>query len=90
MCSSDLDDLNTALMRPRVHLSGDPDVTYYEPGLDQGALAGLSNAGHRTAATPEIGLVNALYCPDGLPTTPLTCDMAVDPRGAGLASGSMR
>ena len=84
------DDLNTALMRPRVHLSGDPDVTYFEPGLDQGALAYLSNAGHRTQATPEIGLVNALYCPGGLPTTPGTCDMAVDPRGAGLASGSMR
>lgn len=84
------DDLNTALARPRVHLNGDPDITYYEPGLDQGAQSYLSNAGHRIQAVREIGLVNALYCPAGLPTTPETCDMAVDPRGVGLASGSMR
>ena len=81
--------LEAAVAAPRVHLSGDPDVTYHEPGLDAGALAMLSSAGHRTAATPVIGHVNAISCPDGLPNEPNTCHMAADPRGQGLAAGSM-
>ncbi|HEY9163969.1 MAG TPA: gamma-glutamyltransferase, partial [Magnetovibrio sp.] len=87
-----LDDqgLQAAVAAPRVHLSGDPDVTYHEPGLAAGAVATLSAAGHRLATTPVIGLVNAISCPDGLPTKPGTCAMAADPRGQGLASGSMR
>lgn len=82
--------LEAAVTAPRVHLSGDPDVTYHEPALTAGAVAALSAAGHRLATTPTIGLVNAISCPDGLPTQPNTCAMAVDPRGQGLASGSMR
>lgn len=82
--------LEAAVTAPRVHLSGDPDVTYHEPALVAGAVATLSAAGHRLATTPTIGLVNAISCPDGLPTKPETCAMAVDPRGRGLAVGSMR
>lgn len=78
-----------ALAAPRVHNGGDPDVTYYEPGLDAGALSHLSALGHRVDAAQALGLVNVLYCPEGLPTTPQTCEMATDPRGTGLASGSM-
>jgi len=83
-------DLKAAVIQPRVHLSGAPDVTYYEQGLDPAVVDSLSKAGHRLAATRKIGLVNALSCPGGLPTAPDTCQMMVDPRGAGLASGSMR
>lgn len=79
-----------AIAAPRVHNSGDPDVTYYEPGLDAIALSRLTAAGHKTAATQVLGQVNVLSCPNGLPTSPGTCEMAVDPRGAGLAAGSMR
>jgi len=82
--------VESAVAAPRVHLSGDPDVTYIEPGLDAGAQAKLASAGHRTAATPVIGLVNAIACLDGLPHKPGTCQMAVDPRGQGLAAGTMR
>jgi len=82
--------LKDALAQPRVHLSGNPDVTYYEQAVSSETLNALSNAGHRMQATPEIGIVNALYCPGGLPTLPQTCQMGPDPRGAGLASGTMR
>jgi len=79
-----------AVNAPRVHNGGDPDTTYHEPGLDPTALNRLTTAGHRVAATPVLGQVNVLYCPEGLPTTPGSCQMVADPRGAGLASGSMR
>lgn len=87
-----LDDqgLESAVAAPRVHLSGDPDVTYHEAGLSAGAVATLSAAGHRLAKTPVIGMVNAISCPGGLPTKPDTCAMAADPRSQGLAAGSMR
>jgi len=84
------ENLRTAISQPRVHLSGAPDVTYHEPNLGPKALKALSKAGHRTQTTPEIGQVNALYCAKGLPSAPETCQMATDPRGSGLASGSMR
>ena len=78
-----------AVAAPRVHHGGDPDVTYYEPELSVEALAHLSQTGHRTAATPVLGGVNVLSCPGGLPTKPASCQMIADPRGLGLAAGSM-
>jgi len=83
------ENLEAAIAQPRVHLSGAPDVTYYEQNLDAAALQMLIRAGHQTQATSVIGSVNAIACPDGLPTGAGTCRMAVDPRGQGLASGSM-
>lgn len=82
--------LKAALAQPRVHLSGNPDVTYVEQSVDATTLSRLVKAGHRTQATLMIGSVNALYCPGGLPSLPQTCQMATDPRGFGLASGTMR
>lgn len=81
--------LEAAVATPRVHLSGDPDVTYHEPGLNAGAVAALLSAGHRTQATPVIGQVNAISCSGGLPVAPGSCNMAADPRGQGLTAGSM-
>jgi len=78
-----------AVAAPRVHNGGDPDVTYVEPTLDATALSRLTAAGHHTAVIQALGQVNVLYCPDGLPTRPMTCQMVSDPRGAGLAAGSM-
>ena len=78
-----------AIAAPRVHNAGDPDVTYFEAGLDEQAKAHLSTLGHRTAATPVLGQVNMLFCDGGLPTKPATCQMKADPRGAGLAAGTM-
>jgi len=78
-----------AVAAPRVHNGGDPDVTYIEPTLDPAAQSHLAAAGHTTAPLPYLGQVNVLYCPEGLPTTPARCQKAADPRGAGLAAGSM-
>ncbi len=41
------------------------------------------------AGAADIGLVNALSCPGGLPGKPNLCRIATDPRGAGLAAGSL-
>ncbi|MEG3619178.1 gamma-glutamyltransferase [Magnetovibrio sp. PR-2] len=81
--------VSDAIAAPRIHNGGDPDVTYFEAGLDESAKAHLSTLGHRTAATPVLGQVNMLYCGGGLPTKPATCQMKADPRGAGLAAGTM-
>ena len=78
-----------AVSAPRVHNGGDPDVTYFEPNLDAAAQSQLTALGHRTAPIQALGQVNVLYCPEGLPTKPLSCQMTADPRGAGLAAGSM-
>jgi len=82
-------DAKQAVAAPRVHNGGDPDVTYFEPNLDTAAQSHLAAAGHSTAQIPYLGHVNVLYCPEGLPTKPLRCQMTADPRGAGLAAGSM-
>ena len=82
-------DAKQAVAAPRVHNGGDPDVTYFEPNLDGAAQSHLAAAGHTTAQIPYLGYVNVLYCPEGLPTKPLGCQMMADPRGAGLAAGSM-
>ncbi|MBF0251112.1 MAG: gamma-glutamyltransferase [Alphaproteobacteria bacterium] len=81
---------DVAVAAPRAHHGGDPDVTYHEPELDGSAQQYLSAAGHRLAATPVLGQVNVLYCPKGLPADPASCEMTSDPRGAGLAAGSMK
>lgn len=78
-----------AVSAPRVHNGGDPDVTYIEPGFDANARGYLTALGHRIAETPVLGSASVLYCPYGLPTSPATCQMVADPRGAGLAAGSM-
>lgn len=82
-------DAKQAVDAPRVHNGGDPDVTYFEPTLDAAAQSHLAAAGHTTAQISYLGQVNVLYCPEGLPTKPLRCQMSADPRGAGLAAGSM-
>ena len=79
-----------AVQAPRVYNGGDPDMTYYEQTLDQVSVGKLTTTGHKVLAVQGLGEVNVLYCPEGLPTKPDTCQMASDPRGAGLASGSMR
>lgn len=80
--------LGAALAAPRVHHSGAPDITYYEQILPQNAKTYLSQRGHQIAATPKLGLVNAAFCPGGLPREPDSCVMGTDPRGSGLATNA--
>ncbi|MCH8237779.1 MAG: gamma-glutamyltransferase [Proteobacteria bacterium] len=81
--------LEKALAAKRVHNGGVPDLTYYEQGLDAATVKNLTRRGHRLSSTPAIGLVNALFCPSGIPIKErASCSIRNDPRGFGLASGA--
>ena len=77
--------LEGALNAKRVHNNGDPDLTYYEPGIPAETIAGLTRRGHTVAATPRLGIVNAASCPEGLPREPEGCEVSSDRRGSGLS-----
>ena len=82
--------LQQAITTKRVHHGGNPDLTYYEPGFDPSLLQALRSRGHKVAATRNLGLVNAVSCPGGLPRDPSSCALRTDPRGSGLASALER
>jgi len=82
----DNEKLLQAISSPRVYHGGMPDITFYEPRLPEKAKSFLIQRGHHIAATPLLGLVNAVYCSGGLPRDPETCVIKTDPRGSGLAS----
>lgn len=77
--------LEASMRAKRLHSSGKPDIVYYEQGYDEAAIKELINKGHRVAATPSLGKVNAVSCLQGLPYDPESCEAASDPRGFGLA-----
>jgi gamma-glutamyltranspeptidase / glutathione hydrolase len=77
--------LEDAIQAKRLHHSGAPDIVYYEQGYDEQVINGLIKKGHRVAATPSLGKVNAVGCTQGLPFDPNSCEAATDPRGYGLA-----
>jgi gamma-glutamyltranspeptidase/glutathione hydrolase len=77
--------LDVSIRARRIHHGGAPDTTYYEPGFSREEIAALTARGHKVAATPVLGLVNAIDCPDGMPRNPNQCAIATDPRGFGLA-----
>jgi len=81
--------LEGALSAKRVHNGGNPDLTYHERGLNAGVLEGLSKRGHPLSPIGNMGLVNAIFCPAGIPSDDvLSCETRADPRGFGLASGA--
>jgi gamma-glutamyltranspeptidase / glutathione hydrolase len=80
--------LSEAISMARVHHSGIPDITYYEPHLAEVTKSFLIQRGHQIAATPTLGFVNAIYCSGGLPVYPDTCIVKSDPRGNGLATSA--
>lgn len=76
--------LESAMNAKRLHHSGAPDIVYYEQGYDEAAIEALIKKGHRVAATPSLGKVNAVGCTQGLPYDPNSCEAVSDPRGYGL------
>ncbi len=81
--------LERAISAKRVHNNGDPDLTYYEQGIPSAVLKDLSKRGHRLSPTESVGLVNAIFCPSGIPSKEvLSCETRADPRGFGLAAGA--
>lgn len=84
------EDLETAITARRVHHDVASGVTYYEKGTSAAVVNSLTAKGHRVGPTAAIGLVNALFCPIGVPATERgeSCQLKADPRGHGLAAGS--
>ena len=81
----EIEDLEASVAAKRVHHSGAPDIAYYEQGFDEALIQSLISRGYRVGATPVLGRVNALGCPQGLPYDPKSCQSVSDPRGYGLA-----
>ena len=77
--------LDQALAAKRLHHGAVPDLTYYEKGMSDSTLDSLVGRGHKVGATQQLGQVNAIWCPGGLPRAPESCAVEVDPRGYGLA-----
>ncbi len=77
--------ITNAMAEKRIHHGGEPDITYYETGMDSEVVDGLTKRGHQMTAAPAIGRVNAMSCFNGLPTAPDSCEIGTDPRGFGLA-----
>ncbi len=81
----DEENLVTALSTKRVLNSGFPDTTYYEQGLDGAIVQDLTRRGHSLSPAASLGLVNAVFCPAGIPHKKnLDCSVRNDPRGFGL------
>ena len=77
--------IDAAMRARRIHHGGAPDITYYEPGIPREEIMALTQRGHNVAATPTLGLVNAINCPGGMPRKPAECSVGADPRGNGIA-----
>jgi gamma-glutamyltranspeptidase/glutathione hydrolase len=76
--------LEDALAQARLLNSGAPDVAFYEEGLEPGVRNALETRGHILRVAPELGRVNALYCPNGLERDTKSCQFGTDRRGWGL------
>lgn len=77
--------LEQAIAEKRIHHNGNPDVVFYEEGTPGDLLDGLTQRGHQTAEAGILGRVAAVWCPQGLPSNPDSCQAAADPRSSGLA-----
>jgi len=77
--------LDDALAAKRVYDSGAPDTVLYEDGTGESVLAALSQRGHVLQPSGPLGQVNALWCPEGLPSHADSCQARSDPRASGLA-----
>ena len=79
--------LDQAVAQPRVFDPGLPNVVIVEPDLPAEIADSLVAKGHELRVAPELGRVNAIYCPGGAKGDDTTCTFANDPRGFGLAVG---
>ncbi|NVJ93797.1 MAG: gamma-glutamyltransferase [Methylocystaceae bacterium] len=77
-----------AMKKPRAHHGGAPDKLYYESNLNANSLRQLNAMGYETVPFDNLGIVNAISCPLGLPVAPASCRAMSDPRGYGLSVGA--
>jgi gamma-glutamyltranspeptidase/glutathione hydrolase len=77
-------DVISAIVAPRAHTTGNPDVVVVESDMSVTDQDGLRALGHDLRTSPAIGRINGFYCPRGLPRVQ-TCQFVKDPRSFGLA-----
>lgn len=75
--------LEEAMDAARIHHPGTEDVLAEE--ALQGPLPGLAARGYQPRLTPNLGQVNAIYCPEGLFEDAEACQFRADRRGFGFA-----
>lgn len=75
--------LEEAMDAARIHNPGTDEVMAEE--ALQGPLPGLATRGYQPRLTPNLGQVNAIYCPEGLFENAEACQFRADRRGFGLA-----
>ncbi len=80
--------LSQAMVTKRVLQSAVPDMLVVEKGFNAEFAAELTQRKHKLFEVESLGLVNAVFCPRGLPKDPDSCTAASDPRGSGRAFGS--
>ena len=80
-------ELGEVVAAPRVFQPGDPEVVVVEPEIGNAVIQGLLARGHDVRTVPQLGLIQAISCPDGLRNGSDTCRFVTDPRGFGLAVG---
>lgn len=71
--------LEQALAEPRILRAGPQAAVLSEPKVAPSLLRGAT-----AAEVSEIGRVNFVYCPSGVPRAPESCRAASDPRGYGV------
>ena len=64
-----------------------PNVVIVEPDMSVEIVDSLIAKGHELRTAPELGRVNAIYCPGGVKSDNQSCAFVNDPRGFGLAVG---
>jgi gamma-glutamyltranspeptidase/glutathione hydrolase len=75
--------LEEAMDTARIHNAGAEVLA--EEAL-QGPLPGLAARGYQPRLTPNLGQVNAIYCPEGLFENAEACQFRADRRGFGFAA----
>ncbi|MEX1107838.1 MAG: gamma-glutamyltransferase [Dongiaceae bacterium] len=78
-------DIDAAILQPRVHHNATPDMLFYEANMDPTLLSALQQRSHALEQGSILGRVNAIWCPDTLKNGAETCRAAADPRTFGLA-----
>jgi len=76
-----------AVRVPRLHHGGAPDRVSIETGVSSDVRRSLERRGHKLVVVSEVGRVNAIHCPGGLPRDAASCSYVSDPRGFGMAVG---
>jgi gamma-glutamyltranspeptidase / glutathione hydrolase len=78
-------DLESSLRAARAAPATASTGAYVEAGAAPSVRAALAEAGRDVAETPAIGVVNMMYCPEGIVEAPRLCTVRTDPRGFGYA-----